>query len=174
MPDSNSNNVRNAPRWLGLFSRLLPALPARFVKFALVGFAGMFVNLGSLALIIKWAGLRDWRASASATLIAIVNNYFLNNFWTFRDRLHKGVELLSGSVIYFAISLVGLAITAAAYSGLIKGYQLWLNPAAQVSNLSVFSLLVFQFFSALCGAVSNYILNFEITWRSPEKRFWRP
>jgi dolichol-phosphate mannosyltransferase len=66
----------------------LDSLPiARFVRFALVGLTGVFVDMGMLYLLsdpttLGW-GLTRSKIIASST--AIVNNFLWNDLWTFRD-----------------------------------------------------------------------------------------
>ena len=63
---------------------------SRLMKFLAVGGIGVVVNLLAMALIFHVTGYRDWRASAIASTIAALHNYFLNNYWTFADRRHTG------------------------------------------------------------------------------------
>ena len=81
------------------------------MKFLAVGGIGVVVNLLAMALIFHVTGYRDWRASAIASTIAALHNYFLNNYWTFADRRRMGSALLSGALLYLPMSAAGVAIT---------------------------------------------------------------
>jgi putative flippase GtrA len=85
----------------------------RFVKFAMVGAAGMITHL-TLANIFNF-GLHfpDALANAIGFVVAVVQNYFLNYRWTFGDRRYTTTKSRWLQVSQFAIvSIVGLGINA--------------------------------------------------------------
>jgi dolichol-phosphate mannosyltransferase len=58
----------------------------KFLKFCIVGGTGVIVNAGMLWLVTEVTGL-DYRISSFAAIeTAIISNFFLNYFWTFRER----------------------------------------------------------------------------------------
>lgn len=62
----------------------------RFVKFGMVGFIGFLINTIGLETFVRM-GLHPSIASAIGAEGAIVSNFLLNNFWTFRERkIHRG------------------------------------------------------------------------------------
>src|SRR5438309_269818 len=101
-------------------SRLKGLISGRFIRFSLVGLTGILANLSVMALLLSTTGVRSWVASALASLIANLNNYSLNNSWTFSDRHHRGFGLLKGYVSYLLMSTVGLGITTASFMGLSR------------------------------------------------------
>ena len=141
-------------------------LPTRFMKFGLVGGIGIVVNLTAMAIIIHFTGWRDWRASALATFFASVNNYFLNNMWTFRDRARTGSGFFRGYVLFLIVSIASLLVTVSVYTGLTKGLDVLIGQPAGIEMLSVQIILFFQFVAILCGAYFNYVLNKAITWKA--------
>jgi dolichol-phosphate mannosyltransferase len=54
------------------------------LRFGVVGVSGVVVNQGLLMLLHGSLGLALWAASAIAIEISVVNNFFLNNQWTWR------------------------------------------------------------------------------------------
>lgn len=91
-----------------------------FSKFALVGIIGIIVNQGLLALFVN-IGLSLNISSIIAIETSILNNFFFNNFWTWKKGLESGffnrfikyhlVTLVSGLINYFIlIELTGLGI----------------------------------------------------------------
>lgn len=139
-------------------------LPTEFVKFALVGGSGLAVNLATMSVIFGLSSWRDWRASALATLVATVSNYILNNLWTFRDRSHTGLTLVSRYLHYLFISLLGLGITTASYVGLTSGIYRIVRETGNTSTMRDATLLLCQCAAILLGMWSNYALNRHITW----------
>ncbi len=60
----------------------------RFIKFGIVGGSGTVVNLG-VQYLLTLAGLHYIFAGVIATEISIINNFLLNNFWTWKDNPAK-------------------------------------------------------------------------------------
>jgi dolichol-phosphate mannosyltransferase len=136
-------------------------LPGELIKFGLVGTVGVVVNLTALSSIFHLTAYRDWRASAMATFAAMINNYFLNNFWTFADRSHRGLRLIGKSFSFLLISCAGLAITTFAYAVISAAERRILNVPVHPPE---WALLLAQLIAILAGTCSNYSLNRVYTW----------
>jgi dolichol-phosphate mannosyltransferase len=65
--------------------RLKDPKTIQFLKFAVVGFIGYLVNAIGLEVFYR-AGLSPGPATAVATELAIINNFILNNIWTFAEK----------------------------------------------------------------------------------------
>src|SRR3990170_6657144 len=63
----------------------------RFVKFGTVGFLGFMVNFIGIR-IFRGMGLSETLSWLFATELAIINNYVLNNIWTFREKKIGGLK----------------------------------------------------------------------------------
>ena len=140
-------------------SPLSKKISTRFLKFLVVGGSGVFVNLATMALLLRLLGLRDWRVSAMASVIAAFSNYLLNNHWTFRDRRRTGRALSGGVFLYLIMSGVGIAVTAAIYAGLSR-----IRFAAGPMT-SYVQLMGIQLIAISGGTYLNYVLNNSFTWR---------
>lgn len=66
-----------------------------FIKFALTGLSGVFVNLGSFQFLLN-LGVHKLLASPVAIELSIISNFLLNNYWTFRDRALVGKNAFGG------------------------------------------------------------------------------
>jgi len=150
--------LREQVNYLRHLARLMPADRGlrRFVKFCLVGGSGVLVNMGLLWLLTEVAGLFYLVSSAVAVECAILNNFFWNDVWTFRDRRAAGWRARLGRLARFnAVSVGGLGINVAV---------LWLF----TEQLGVYYLL-----SNLAGIAAatlwNFFVNARWTWgaRSP-------
>ncbi|TKJ39714.1 hypothetical protein CEE37_10570 [candidate division LCP-89 bacterium B3_LCP] len=62
----------------------------RFFRFGIVGLIGVLVNLGFYTLLHDVVGIYDIIAGAIAIELSILNNFILNDRWTFRDRSTGG------------------------------------------------------------------------------------
>ncbi|MGC2321833.1 MAG: GtrA family protein [Terriglobales bacterium] len=166
-PEQMSRAVSTAPaRSRRRFASLVPA---EAVKYAVVGFSGIGVNLLVMAAILQRTAVRDWRASLVASVVSTMSNYVWNNFWTFRSRAHSGMTFVRRYVVYFAVSLIGLAITTIAYAWLSNALGDTLARREVADVLPVSALLLCQLAAILAGTLCNYLLNLTFTWPHPER-----
>jgi putative flippase GtrA len=91
-----------------------PANWLQLIRFGLVGGVGFIVNLAVYALAVHSVGV-DYRvASVVAWLVAVLNNFVLNRYWTFdaRDgRAHfQAMRFLVVSLVAEAFSLALLTL----------------------------------------------------------------
>ena len=82
-------------------------LPLRFVSFALIGGAGVFVHLLVLGFSRLAAPDSFALGQAVATSIAMVFNYTLNNALTYRDKQLKGLRYVGGLLKFVLACSVG-------------------------------------------------------------------
>lgn len=70
----------------GSLVQKLQRLPiGRFLRFGVVGFSGLFVDIVVFYLLRERLGL-DWRLSTAISIeVAIINNFLWNDAWTFAD-----------------------------------------------------------------------------------------
>ncbi len=65
----------------------ITGLPLKhLIKFGIVGSSGVLVNIGFFTLLKDVIGVLEEIASPIAIEISIISNFFLNSFWTWRDR----------------------------------------------------------------------------------------
>ncbi|MDG7029989.1 MAG: GtrA family protein, partial [Nitrososphaerota archaeon] len=78
-----------------------------FIKFNVVGLSGVLVNEG-LLLALVYERVFYLHADAVAIEASILSNFFLNDYWTFRDRRHGhiAVRLLK----FNALMVIGLVV----------------------------------------------------------------
>jgi len=136
---------------------------SRLIKFLAVGGLGVGVNLLVMTVVFQVAGYRDWRASAIASTVAALHNYFLNNHWTFADRRRSGSALFSGALLYLPMSAAGVAITTVTFTILTHaGFRVYFG----TSSLYLYAA---QLVAISFGTYLNYSLNKFFTWRSEHK-----
>lgn len=80
-----------------------------FLKFAVVGTSGVFVNIGSFTLLIN-SGLNKFIASPIAIELSIISNFLFNNFWTFAHRKTRHKFHLRG-LMFNAVSIISLGVS---------------------------------------------------------------
>ncbi len=129
-------------------------VPVRFVLFTAVGLLGLGVHLLVLGVAHRSFGLNFELAQLLATLVAMSNNYVLNNVFTYRDRRLRGWRFVRGLVSFYLICSFGAFANVGVASYLYGAQQQWW--AAGVSG-------------ALIGAVWNYAVSSVFTWRTPKR-----
>jgi dolichol-phosphate mannosyltransferase len=136
--------------------RLSALSTTRFLRFALVGAAGVLVDMAFLFLLSdpRALGFGLTRSKIAAAELAIINNFLWNDAWTFRDLVggqrgagHKLRRLLK----FNAVCGIGLAI----------------NVALLNLQYNVFHMNRYVANLVAIGAVTawNYWLNLRLNWR---------
>jgi dolichol-phosphate mannosyltransferase len=129
-------------------------VPVRFALFAMIGGLGLFVHLAVLGIALKAFGADFTLAQSVATLTAMTSNFFLNNWFTYRDRRLHGWRLLRGLLTFYVVCSVGAIgnVGIAAYAFHTDG-SWWLAGIA----------------GAIVGSVWNYATSAVFTWRANTK-----
>ncbi|MBD0363945.1 MAG: glycosyltransferase [Coleofasciculus sp. C3-bin4] len=129
---------------------------ARFFRFGLVGFSGVFVDLGVFYLLRS----QDLGLTSSAAIsgeLAIINNFLWNDFWTFGDisSLQPGKRQRIKRLLKFnIICLAGLALNV-----LIVNFFF---------NILHINEYVAKLIAIAAVTVWNFWLNLKLSWRVTE------
>lgn len=123
---------------------------SRVLRFGLVGASGALLNTVILWLLTRFGQLPLLVASAIATELSILSNFWLNDRWTFRTAIHR-YGLVGRLLRYNGIALGGLLITV----GLLALLMHFAHLALVLANLL-----------AIVGALAwNYLINARWTWQ---------
>ncbi len=93
-----------------------------FLKFSVVGAAGVVVNLVSFTVLMN-TGLNKFIASPVAIELSIISNFLLNNFWTFsgrdiNDKIHiRGLKFNIISLVALGVSYSTFLVLSVVDSG---------------------------------------------------------
>ncbi len=79
-----------------------------FIKFSIVGFSGVVVNMGFLWIFVEIFRWDKRIAGALSIEISIINNFLWNNYWTWKGR--RGISFLNRFIRYNFITLITSAI----------------------------------------------------------------
>lgn len=123
----------------------------QFVKFGVVGAAGMLIDLGIYNILAVLLGYNIYFARAISFTLAATNNYILNRKWTFHSSEKK---LAAEYGKYFFIALIGLFLNL----GIMRLLQPW--------ALRFSSLLMQKNIPVLIAIVIVLIWNFTAN------KFW--
>lgn len=123
-------------------------VPARFVLFGLVGCLGLVVHLGTLRAMLTAFSFP--LAQATATGVAMLSNFSVNNALTYRDRRLRGLKFLGGLATFCAICAIGaVANVRLASAAFEQHYDWWMSGLA----------------GAAASVVWNYAVTSIFTWR---------
>jgi len=122
-------------------------LASEFAKFGTIGVINVVVNYGVFnALLIT--GLTEGRlkANIAATVVATTSSYFMNRYWTYRDRPKS--TLRREYVLFFAFNLVGLLIELGVLGLAVYGFGMTSLIASNVAKtIGMVIGTVFRFWS---------------------------
>jgi dolichol-phosphate mannosyltransferase len=126
-------------------------LPLRFISFALVGALGLVVHLAVLTVVLKLTGIGFESAQASATVVAMVFNFQLNNEITYRDQRLRGPRLWRGLLLFMLVCGIGAIANIGIAKALYEGNTTWSVAGA---------------IGAVIGVVWNYAVSATMVWRA--------
>ncbi|MDG6955345.1 MAG: GtrA family protein [Nitrososphaerota archaeon] len=129
----------------------------KFIKFNVVGLSGVLVNEG-LLLALVYEGVYYLRADAVAIEAAILSNFFLNDYWTFRDRRHG--HIIVRLLKFNALMVVGLVVNLV----ILYALTAYLGVNYAVSNL----------FGIAVAFLLRYWLSVRFTWIKKEEASTSP
>jgi dolichol-phosphate mannosyltransferase len=126
-------------------------VPIRFLAFLAVGGVGVFIHLAVL-----WPGLYLLQlpfatAQTTATGVAMVGNFMLNNMVTYRDRRLTGWKFVYGLISFCLICGIGAIANVGIATVLFEDHTMW-----WVAGLA----------GAAMSVVWNYAMTSTLTWRN--------
>jgi dolichol-phosphate mannosyltransferase len=123
----------------------------RFTFFCLVGLVGIAVHFLTLSAGVELFGMPFEWAQTLAIVVAIANNFALNNMITYRDQRLTGVHYLTGMLRFYVISSIGAVSNMSVGHWLFSHDQTWW--AAGLGG-------------AVMSVVWNYVVSSMIVWRN--------
>lgn len=121
----------------------------RMVRFCLVGTSGVVINTTLLYVLSEAGGLNHLVAAVFATEAAILNNFLLNDRWTFSD-VEPVTSWYRRALRYNSVALVGLAVSVSVLAGL--------------TYLLDIHYLMANLFAIGVGTLWNYTGSSYLTW----------
>lgn len=118
----------------GLYSLKLPLL-AQFIKFALIGLFGFFIQIVILYGLVEFFNIYYLFAAVVAFFIAATGNFILNRKWTFG--LNKNKNFYRQYVSFVTLCVLGAAINTFILFVLVEHVHFWYLNAQCVSFVVV-------------------------------------
>jgi dolichol-phosphate mannosyltransferase len=125
-------------------------LPVRFLSFVGVGATGIGVHLLVLWLLHVQTGIGFVTSQFTAILVAMFNNFLLNNVFTHRENRLRGWPMAWGFLSFCAACSIGALFNVQFANFLYEHTQVW-----WLAGIS----------GALVGSVWNYAMTSKFTWK---------
>jgi dolichol-phosphate mannosyltransferase len=139
----------------GRISKLTEAFQfGRFLRFGLVGFSGVFVDLAAFYVLRSHLGLGIARSTILSAELAVINNFIWNDLWTFGDiaRGQRGKRLRFKRFLKFnTICLMGIVLQALIVSLMHDAFGI----SEFVAKIAAIVLVTFW----------NFWINLKLSWR---------
>ena len=136
--------------YLMLLQKLVgPAVPVRFLLFAMIGALGVGTHMLTLWFATRVLLAAFALGQAAATWVAMTGNFLLNNLFTYRDRRLRGWRVLTGLISFYAVCGAGAAANVGVASYLNGDHQAWWLAGLAGAAVSV---------------VWNYAMSSIFTW----------
>jgi dolichol-phosphate mannosyltransferase len=125
---------------------------AMMLKYCIVGFSGVIVNMGVLYALTEWFGIYYLVSSVFAVELSIINNFIWNDRWTFVDTFGTHANPIRTRIImYHVISAVGALANIVLIYILTSWFGVYYIHSNAIAIIGVF--------------VINYLLNSRVTWK---------
>lgn len=126
----------------------------RFLKFGVVGFSGVFVDLGVFWILSNGFGLAAVTATILSAEVAVLNNFIWNDRWTFGDRSiqQPGRRSMVRRFLKFnVLCLVGIVL-----QGTLVGLM---------SNVAGVPAIGAKLLAIALVMLWNFWINLKLSWR---------
>lgn len=135
--------------------KLKLALNNKLIKFAITGASGLLIDLYVTWILIENFAFNQYAAHVLGFLMAVINNYFVNKYWTFKDGEKKSLKQF---ILFLALSITGLCLNTGCLYLLITFLKINFYIAKILSVLIVF----------IWNYTSNSFLTFRKNKNNPE------
>ena len=159
--------------WLQTWPRSIQSLPfSRFIRFGIVGFSGLFVDMIVFFLLRENTDL-NWRLCTAISIeAAIINNFLWNDAWTFADlaQQQKGRQTRLNRLLKFnLVCLSGAFLQYALTEGLLQlpfiaTLPLWFSQVLSITATNV-DEYVAKIVAIALVIFWNFWINLKLSWR---------
>jgi dolichol-phosphate mannosyltransferase len=125
-------------------------VPMNLLLYLLIGGVGLATHLCLLFLLMQVSHLPFVAAQVSATFVAMLENFLLNNAITYRDRRFRGLRLLTGGARFVLACSFGAWANVVFAAALLQSGVAW-----YLAGLA----------GIVLGSVWNLSLSSVFTWR---------
>jgi putative flippase GtrA len=138
---------RISPRLAGLWSHRY-----QIFRYLVSGGTAAAVDIGLLYAFTRYLGLWYLASAVLAFIIAFGVSFFLQKFWTFKDRAIEGIHKQAG--MYLVVAVVNLCVNTLLVYLLTDYLNLWyiLSQVIAAGLVALFSFFVYKYWIFTCRA----------------------
>jgi dolichol-phosphate mannosyltransferase len=123
---------------------------ADFIRYSIVGFSGVAINLGGYWFLTRHLGMSVETAPLLSIEASLISNFILNHIWTFKDRPSQTAVMMRFLRFHSVAGIAGLANYILFY--VAYKYFMFNDLAANLLGIISASLI-------------NYLINSNWTWK---------
>jgi dolichol-phosphate mannosyltransferase len=136
-----------------------------FIKFVITGFLGFGVDFAFAYMLINFLHIAKANANMMSAEVAIISNFFINNFWSFKDKMITGgvFGYLKKFILFNLVSSGSIIIQGVGLTLLLNTIGDTLIPLGVISLSSwvVYKILIIAFIII----PYSYILYNKVIWK---------
>ncbi len=106
---------------------------SQFSRFVAVGFLNTAIDFGILNILSTWsgitAGLKIGGVNIPGFIVAVINSYFWNKLWVFKDR-NKKEGVMNDFLKFLTVTIIGMLLN----SGIVILITTYIPPLAGISS----------------------------------------
>ncbi|MDQ3239598.1 MAG: glycosyltransferase [bacterium] len=137
----------------------------QFLKFVIVGSTGFIINTFGLIIFHKVFHLSESFSASLGAEIAIISNFLLNNYWTFKHIKTNNQGIWGRFVKFLKFNLSSFGAIAIQFVLLELGRR-YITPNLPISDtLKREVYLVYYIFAVGLGLIYNYIMYSRVIWK---------
>ena len=150
----------------------------RFIRFGIVGFSGLFVDMTVFFLLRECTEL-NWRFCTAISIeAAILNNFLWNDAWTFADfaQQQKGNKARLRRLLKFnSVCLLGAFLQYALMEGLLKlpiitALPRWLSQVIAIEAENNVGEYIAKIVAIAIVILWNFWINLKLSWQAPKSQ----
>lgn len=93
-----------------------------FFKYGVVGITGTIIDVGTLYVFVDFIHIPVLIATAMSFVLAVINNFVLNKYWTFQN---KSSNIKKQFIKFFIVSIIGLFLTEICMALFVYVLAIW-------------------------------------------------
>jgi len=137
----------------------------QFVKFLVVGGTGFTINTITLVFLHSAFNIEKNIAASIGAELAIISNFFFNNFWTFKHSKVENPWAVAKKLMQFNISSFGAILIQYLVIGLGEQYVTpIIHPLVPLVEPETYGYLYYIFAVGL-GLIYNYLMYSRVIWK---------
>lgn len=140
-------------------------LNSPFIRFVIVGSLGFLIDFSSTYVFIQFLNFPKPTASALGGEIAIVNNFLLNNFWSFSHKRIKG-GLFSYFKNFLKFNLISIGSVFIQYFGMFFALKIFGDVVFNLFGVLVSSWIIYKVAIIVLFVIPySYFMYNKVVWK---------